>query len=173
MRSRDRYMTVQKVAHWTILLLCVMAFPTAQAIPRVHLGDPFGIKPLTSDVLFEQVHIWGGAAVFVLAAILLGPRLTRTAPRLPSDTAGWQRFLAHASHAALFGLLFALPATGILALYASARLGPLQSLLVDVGLALVVFHAAGRAVASVGPARRLAQVDAAGRLASHPRAEWS
>ena len=56
---------------------------------------------------------------------------------------------------------------------ASARLGPLQSLLVDVGLALVVFHAAGRAVASVGPARRLAQVDAAGRLASHPRAEWS
>lgn len=53
-----------------------------------------------------------------------------------------RRLLAHASPAMLFGLLFALPVTGILAMYVSARVVPLHGVLADVGLALVSLHVA-------------------------------
>ena len=58
------------------------------------------------------IHKPLGMALLVLVAIRLLNRLFHPAPPLPQAMPGWQRFIAHASHAVLYGLMFALPLVG-------------------------------------------------------------
>jgi cytochrome b561 len=67
----------------------------------------------------SNTHVWLielhkplGILILCLAAIRLCLRLTRPTPALPSDLPLWQKAAAHASHLALYGLMFASPLVG-------------------------------------------------------------
>lgn len=57
-------------------------------------------------------HKWVGVTVLGLAVLRLLWRLTHRAPPLAASIPGWQRGAAHAGHALLYVLMFAMPLTG-------------------------------------------------------------
>ncbi len=131
---------MQKAAHWVLFGLCISQFPTAYAIQRTHMGGPFGIKPAPLDLFLHKVHAWSGWTILALAIILLVVRLVRGAPALPRGMSAWQRWLAHAAHAGLYGFIFALAVTGTGAMYVARGFAPIHIALTNFGIALVLLH---------------------------------
>lgn len=70
------------------------------------------------------LHAQLGAGILVVAALRLGWRLVApfVAPKLetPEDLPGWQRLAAEALHWALYGLMIALPVSGLLMIATTA-----------------------------------------------------
>jgi len=102
---------VAQSLHWLIVLLVLLQFVVgfyAQPLP-------LGIERLKLLTFHKSL----GLTVFGLAILRLLWRLYTPAPKLPPDMQPMQRFLAHFSHVALYGLLFALPILGWLTSNAS------------------------------------------------------
>jgi cytochrome b561 len=132
--------SLQKGSHWGLALLCLVEFPTAEAIQRGHLGHTFGIRPSTIDSLLATTHEWTGWLILVLVTLLLASRVLEGAPRLPDGMKPWQRLLAYAAHAAIYLGLFALVASGAAAMYFSGRLAFIHIVLSQIGVALIALH---------------------------------
>lgn len=136
----DTFSVSHRLMHWTVLVLCVIQVPTAWAIQRTHVAHLF-MKPRPIDLLLHQVHAWSGWAILglVLAQLVLLFVYGRPAPEPGMSTL--ERRVAAITHAALYGILIALPVTGTIAMYLTFRVAPLHSLLSWTLLALVLLHA--------------------------------
>ncbi len=100
----DRYTRTAVTLHWLIALLIFVAFP---------LGYYMHDLPLTPHKLrMYSYHKWIGVAVFALAAIRVLWRATHRAPPLPDSVPQWEKIAAHATHFALYVLIFAVPVSG-------------------------------------------------------------
>jgi cytochrome b561 len=99
----DRYTGVAIALHWLLafLILASLALGT-------YMADlPFSMQRLK----LYNWHKWAGVSILVLSALRLLWRLRHRPPAdLPMPT--WQRRAAHAAHAALYLLFFAVPLTG-------------------------------------------------------------
>jgi cytochrome b561 len=142
--ERQRYSSLQRISHWTIGLLCVVEFPTARGIQRAHLGHAFGIKPPLLDAVFATAHQWAGWAILALTALLIASRMRSGTPALPSGMQAWQRWLAHATHTAIYLGLFALVGSGA-AMYLDGRYAFLHAPLARIGVGLIALHIAAAA----------------------------
>lgn len=89
--------------HWTMAALIVSAFALGWVMTELAIS-PLKVK------LFNW-HKWVGMTVLGLAALRTLWRLTHAAPPLLPMPA-WQRVSAHALHAVLYFLMFALPMSG-------------------------------------------------------------
>jgi cytochrome b561 len=102
---------VSQSLHWLIVLLVLCQFVVgfyAQPLP-------LGIERLKLLTFHKSL----GMTVFALMTLRLLWRLYVPAPKLPADMKPLERFLAHASHVTLYGLLLALPILGWLTSNAS------------------------------------------------------
>lgn len=142
LHAAANYSLMQKVTHWAILALCVLQFPTASAIQRTHVVNPFGIKPSQLDLLFHKVHAWSGWTILLLAIVLLGLHMFRGVPEFSSAMSTWQRWLAHATHIGLYCGIFALAVTGTGSMYFSRAFAPFHIALTKIGIGLVALHVA-------------------------------
>jgi cytochrome b561 len=115
-----QFSVLSRILHWTMAaLVLVMLF--------IGVGM---VASLSDYHWLVSVHKPLGVLVLILAAIRLVNRLLNPAPPLPEGMPSWQRFAAHASHVALYALMFALPLVGW-AMLSAARYpvvlcGPLQ-----------------------------------------------
>ncbi|CAD5291415.1 Cytochrome b561 [Bosea sp. 62] len=136
----DGFPRAHRLMHWTVLVLCLVQVPTAWAIQRTHMMHLF-MKPRPFDLFLHQVHAWSGWAILglVLAQLVLRFAYGRPAP-VEGMSVG-ERIIAAVMHAALYGVLIALPVTGTIAMYVSFRIAPLHSLLSWTLLTLVLLHA--------------------------------
>lgn len=90
--------------HWAVALLIFVAFP---------LGLYMQDLPLSPQKLkLYAYHKWIGVTVFVLAAARLAWRLAHPAPPPPPHLRAWERRAAAGVHAALYGLMLAVPLSG-------------------------------------------------------------
>lgn len=99
-----RYTHAAVGLHWAaaVLILFNLAF-------GLYLVD----LPLSPQKLkYFSWHKWVGITVLGLSAARLAWRLAHPAPALPASVPGWERAAAHASHALLYLLFFAVPITG-------------------------------------------------------------
>jgi cytochrome b561 len=100
----DRYTRTAVTLHWLIALVIFVVFP---------LGVYMHELPLSPDKLrLYSYHKWMGVTVFMLAALRLYWRATHQPPTLPESMAGWEKFAAHATHYALYVLVFVIPLSG-------------------------------------------------------------
>lgn len=100
----DRYTPTAISLHWLIALLIFMAFP---------LGIYMHELPLSPDKLrLYSYHKWIGVTVFMLAVIRVYWRATHVPPALPDNMPNWEKFAAHATHYALYALIFIIPLSG-------------------------------------------------------------
>lgn len=100
----DHYTPTAITLHWLIALLIFVAFP---------LGIYMHELPLSPDKLrLYSYHKWIGVTVFMLAVIRVYWRATHVPPALPDSMPGWEKFAAHATHYALYVLIFIIPVSG-------------------------------------------------------------
>src|SRR3954469_23848824 len=96
-RLPSRYSPAQKWLHWSMAVLILGMI--AIGLTMTNLGD----GPL-KDRLYE-LHKSIGLTVLALALVRIAVRRRRGAPPLEPGVPAWQRFAAHASHYALYGLI--------------------------------------------------------------------
>jgi cytochrome b561 len=98
-----RYTTTAIALHWLLALLIVANFALGSYMQDLPLS-------LTRLKLYNW-HKWAGVTILALSAMRL---LWRLAHRPPADLPmpAWQRRAAHAAHAALYLLFFAVPLMG-------------------------------------------------------------
>jgi cytochrome b561 len=101
--SVQKFSLLQRVLHWTmsaaIFLMLFIGIGMVSTITPAHLTLLAIHKPL-------------GIAILILVIVRLIVRLTRGTPPLPTDLPPLMKLAAHASHWALYGLMFAMPLIG-------------------------------------------------------------
>ena len=97
----DRYSTVAIWFHWTIALLVILNL----AVGLLHDSVP-------ALRAWMGAHQALGLAILALTAARIAWRLAHRPPPLPARTPGWERGLAHTTHAVLYLLMIAMPLTG-------------------------------------------------------------
>ena len=102
----DGYTRVAIALHWLVAALIAAAFGIAWSLPD-KLNSP-------GDLRLLSYHKWIGLSIFGLVVLRSLWRLTHPAPPLPATTLQWQRQIARLTHALLYLLLFAIPASGFL-----------------------------------------------------------
>lgn len=109
MRIRNdgrRYGLAAMGFHWLVAALILATI----AIAWYMTGLPLSPEKIKVYNLHKSI----GVTILALAVLRLLWRLVSPAPPLPGGMAAWERRAAHASHVALYGLLFAQPVIGIL-----------------------------------------------------------
>jgi cytochrome b561 len=102
--SETRYGVVAQSLHWLIVLLILTQFLLADTFKDL----PLGMEKINWIVRHKAL----GITILLLACIRLGWRLFNPAPPLPAHMRPYERWLAHASHALLYALIFAIPLSG-------------------------------------------------------------
>ncbi|WP_417684207.1 cytochrome b [Roseibium sp.] len=110
--TRLGYGLVAIVFHWTMAALILILLA---------LGLYMTSQPPTAAATFQlyQLHKSIGFVVLTLAVLRLGWRLINPSPTLPEGMGTIERLAAHAGHAGLYALMFALPISGWLMVSAS------------------------------------------------------
>lgn len=100
----ERYDHIAMALHWLMALLIFVVFP---------LGVYMHELPLSPTKLqLYSYHKWMGITVLLLAMLRVFWRATHTPPPLPESTRNWEKVVSHATHLALYALLFAVPLSG-------------------------------------------------------------
>lgn len=140
-RQPDSYSRTQKFLHWAIAALV-----GAQYLAFDGTGRAFGAGVREGTWTYSGGtigHIVVGSLVLVLMAWRLGLRLTRGGPAAPDEEPAIAKLAAHAVHWAFYGLLIALPLSGVAAWFLPSReTGGLHDLGQTVLLWLIGLHVA-------------------------------
>lgn len=102
--SSLRWGAVSQLLHWLIVALIALQ----ATLGLMGLLLPIGVEKLAVLARHKSV----GLTILGLAALRLLWRWLNPIPPLPRDLEPYERWLAHGTHAALYGLLFAMPLTG-------------------------------------------------------------
>jgi cytochrome b561 len=95
-----------KTFHWVIVLLIIAQWVIAERADDL----PNGMAKLQTLALHKSI----GMTVFMLAILRLVWRWANPVPMLDAVTKSWERVLAGLSHVLLYGLIFAIPVSGLL-----------------------------------------------------------
>ena len=99
------YSHAQKWLHWLIAaIILLIMIPAGLTMTRLGEGE-------TTNRLYE-LHKSFGIIVLSFAVLRAAIRLSRGAPPLEPDMPAWQRRAAHASHYAMYVLIFLVPLSG-------------------------------------------------------------
>ncbi|MGH8250912.1 MAG: cytochrome b [Steroidobacteraceae bacterium] len=101
--TAGRYGFVAQALHWTIVGLLIVQV----TLGKIADGMPLGLDKLATLARHKSF----GITILALAAIRLAWRAFNRPPP-PPPMPRWQLFAAHANHAALYLLLFAIPLSG-------------------------------------------------------------
>jgi cytochrome b561 len=102
MAQPAQFSILSRALHWTMAaMILVMLF--------IGVGM---VASLTDYHWLVSIHKPLGALILVLAALRLVNRLLNPAPPLPEGMPALLRLAAHASHVALYALMFAVPLVG-------------------------------------------------------------
>jgi cytochrome b561 len=136
------YSLPQILLHWIVALLVLAQILNDDAIARAFRAlrrDPAAVPGALA-----QAHVWIGVAILLLVVWRLALRFTRGVPPPPAGEPAVLRFLAITTHLLLYGILLALPLTGIAAWFGGIRpAADLHETLKLPLLALVALHVAG------------------------------
>ena len=101
--AERRYTSVAIALHWVIaaLILFNLAFGFFME----------GFDPKWKGIVVP-LHVSSGLTVLVLTVFRAVWRLLHPAPPFPGSMRAWERRLAHAAHATIYFLMFAMPLTG-------------------------------------------------------------
>ncbi len=104
-RRATRYSALGQLFHWVSALLMFAVLPLAWAMIVIARDNP------NRETLYT-IHKSIGVTILALTALRLGWRAVHPAPPLPASMAVWEKFLARASHWALYAAMVLMPASG-------------------------------------------------------------
>jgi cytochrome b561 len=107
------YSTIQIVLHWTIAALVIFQLFVNEAMQR-SFSDRLDSGHI-DDMGGALLHMSVGITILVLAAIRLAIRARRGTPAPYEGTPAILNWLGHATHVLLYGFIFFMPLTGVIA----------------------------------------------------------
>jgi cytochrome b561 len=102
--QRTVYHPLARLLHWTIAILILVGLPMGAIMVRRDF-DP------VNNVLYT-LHWSIGLTILALMLVRLAVRLTISPPRSAAVLTPVQKYLSHAVHIGLYGLLFIIPVLG-------------------------------------------------------------
>ena len=93
--------------HWLSALLIVAGF-----VLGLVMTDMPGLSP--AKLRYFSWHKWIGLTVLLVLVVRVGWRIGHPPPALPAAIGRWQRRVANGVHLVLYGLLLAVPLSGLL-----------------------------------------------------------
>lgn len=102
--TENYYGLVAQLLHWSVVALILIQY----GLVLIFHDMPLGLEKIAWIVRHKAV----GMTVLALACSRLAWRLFNPPPPLPVHMQPYQRVLAHASHALLYILIFAIPLSG-------------------------------------------------------------
>ena len=136
-----QYSLLQKALHWLVVAILVVQLATSSAIERSHTAHHQGVEPDPWDLLLHEVHTYGGLAVFCIVALRILLRIVGGVSADTRDQARLLRIAATANHVLLYGVLLALPVSGVAARYFDfVYYGPIHVALTRLLLVLILLH---------------------------------
>lgn len=143
--AAPRFPAYRIALHWAVVLLVLVQWMTADAIPRTH--DTL-LPPSPTDLLLHAIHNYSGMTIGVLVGLRVLLRLFTPIP--PADVLpSWQRVASATIHWGLYLSLTAQAATGFVTSYFWGPAGQIHVLLWNVTLTLIVIHVAAAAMHAV------------------------
>lgn len=107
------YSALQITLHWTIAGLVVLQLLVNEEVRAAFRDRLQGVEGIPD--IGALVHVVGGIAILVLAAIRLCVRLLRGAPGIDKEVPYMLRLLAHLAHFFLYTFIIGIPLTGMIA----------------------------------------------------------
>lgn len=104
------YSSKQIWLHWIIAILIVTQFILHDGI--VAQSDALENGLSIAPTLLAQSHVVIGGLIFILALLRIYVRVTRGAPAAPDGEPAHLRFLAKATHVALYAVMVLMPISG-------------------------------------------------------------
>ena len=136
------YSALQIILHWTIAALVIFQLVVNEAMQDAFDDRIDGDR--VEDFPGAALHIVVGLTVLALALIRVIVRLYRGAPPAHDDKPAILNWIGYATHALLYGFIFAMPLTGAVAWFGlsegSAELHELGRLIL---IPLIGLHALG------------------------------
>ena len=130
--------------HWLILGLIVVQAIDHEWMVALFDASREHAAAGTVTTAMGYLHIVTGALVFFAVALRLWDRFAHGRPPYPDDEPGWAKRVARGTHAALYGILLAMPVAGLAAwLTGSEAIAEAHTVLWPVLLGLVALHLAG------------------------------
>ena len=141
MTEKFGYSGLQVSLHWVIAMLVLFQLVFGESMAEAIEAAEEGEKVSGADLFLSGAHYWVGIAVLALVAIRLGIRLWQGAPVSAPNEASWASRAATAMHWLFYALLFAVPVSGLLAIYVSDEIGDIHALAKPVFIVLILAHA--------------------------------
>lgn len=142
MTETTGYSRLQVSLHWVIAALVLFQLLFGESMAEAIEAAEEGEKVSGSDLFLSGAHYWVGIAILVLVTIRLGIRLWQGAPAATAPgEASWMDRAATAMHWLFYALLFAVPVSGLAAIYVSDEIGDLHALAKPVFIVLILAHA--------------------------------
>lgn len=126
MLDRDDYALTQKILHWLIAVLVIGMIVGGKVMTALGWPDPETAE--TTNFLYTM-HKSTGLLILALMVLRLIARVIHGAPLQDPTLPAAQRFVAGATHLALYALLIAMPVVGWIATSAGGYTEPVYGLL--------------------------------------------
>ena len=138
---RTGYSALQIALHWTIAALVGFQLLVTEGMEAASDSDG---TPTATELLFADLHVAAGIAIFTLALFRIGVRFRRGVPPLPEDEPMPLRLAAHGVHFALYAAIVLMPITGALTWWLDIELAAeLHRMGPNIIYALVAAHVGG------------------------------
>lgn len=118
--STDRYAPAAQAFHWLSAILVILAWTLGVSLEALTKGDP--------RELGEFIHVLAGQAIVALLCLRLLWRFLWAPPDAPTALGPFGDILGKVAHLALYALLLAVPASGIVTLFLGGEALPLAGL---------------------------------------------
>lgn len=116
--SRASWGLASRALHWAMALMILVQVPLGFLMVDAYDAWLAGKGDTALVMSLSRAHNTNGFLILILAVLRLSWRLGNPTPDLPAGLAAYQRFVARATHAVLYGLLIVFPLTGWAALSA-------------------------------------------------------
>jgi len=113
-RPPERYSGLQIGLHWTIAALVILQLVYNEPMQRA-FDDRVDMGSLALPTGGALVHVIAGSTILFLAIVRVFVRIRRGVPGAHAGKPMFVTWIGEATHIALYGMIFAMPLTGLVA----------------------------------------------------------
>jgi cytochrome b561 len=138
--TKSGYSVLQISLHWLVALLVLFQLVFGESMTEMVDAAEEGNTLSPFDQFMGNAHYWVGIAILALVCIRLIVRIATGAPA-PVPGNRLMVLAGEAAHWLFYVLLFAVPVTGLLAIYVNDEFGEIHELAKPAFILLIVLHA--------------------------------
>lgn len=135
------YSSLQIGLHWGIAALVLFQLIFGESMVAVVEAAEEGEAASSMDQLLGSAHYWVGISILALVVLRVAIRVLRGAPAHVTGTGRLTGLASSGLHALFYVLLFAVPVTGLLAVYVGDSFGEIHAIAKPAFIVLIVLHA--------------------------------